>query len=461
MFRRVLLFSILISGYIVQAQCPNVDLTLFTQAEVDSFSADYPNCSILTNDLIVESIGTDVISNLNGLSGITQAKYLVIKQTEISNYTGLDNLEEVEQLTLWANANTTSLEGLTSLHTVGRFDMFFNNSMTNLSGIDNLSSIDFVFIFGNTSLIDISELSFLTTLDQLTIGGNILDNLQGLHNLESVFGDILISNEAISNLDELSSLVNVSGSLYISNNAVLEDISALSNIQSVFDLYVVESPNLINLDGLENIVSVTGTLRVGFNASLVDLSVFSSLVVVGDLDIYENENLISLNGLQNLTQIDRTLSILNNPNLTDILSLDNVSPFEVDSFAIANNGNLSVCDSELICALIASSGVGKTIINNGPDCNSIQEVEDMCLLGVEDETLAAQVRLFPNPAIHEFYIQLPDLVQLNSVDVYTVTGRRVASSLSATVDVRSLPSGVYFAAVDTERGSVIRRLIKE
>jgi hypothetical protein len=46
-------------------------------------------------------------------------------------------------------------------------------------------------------------------------------------------------------------------------------------------------------------------------------------------------------------------------------------------------------------------------------------------------------------------------------DLVTVTGLNVRSISEEVVDMRNLPSGIYFVAVKTSHGSITKRVIKE
>lgn len=65
--RKNLLYICLVISFICYSQCPPLDFVTFnSQAEIDAFATNYPNCTELEG-ISVE--GSD-ISNLNGLSKI-------------------------------------------------------------------------------------------------------------------------------------------------------------------------------------------------------------------------------------------------------------------------------------------------------------------------------------------------------------------------------------------------------
>ncbi len=104
-------------------QCPTDSLILNTQAVVDNFVINYPNCTMLTEQVIIDG-GFTEITNLNGLSDITHAEVLYIQRTQIVDLAGLENLESAVHLAIGSNPDMTTLNGLGGLQTVGSIIFF-------------------------------------------------------------------------------------------------------------------------------------------------------------------------------------------------------------------------------------------------------------------------------------------------------------------------------------------------
>ena len=97
----LLLISLLFTS-IFYAQCPTGNFAdLRTQADVDDFGANFPNCTTLI-DL---RIGTTAVStDLSPLSSLTTVQdLLVIENDDLLNLNGLGNIT-VENLTITQNA---------------------------------------------------------------------------------------------------------------------------------------------------------------------------------------------------------------------------------------------------------------------------------------------------------------------------------------------------------------------
>lgn len=456
----LLLGFFLISSTIGFAQCPTTDIILATQADVDNFASNYPNCTTLTHNLWIGSIASD-ITNLNGLAAITSAQDISIRMTQISDFSGLDSLEDILHLSIWVNPGIQNFEGLGSLRSVVLLDSFGNSSLADLTGFDSIETIENLHLFSNTALTDISQLSFLETINSLTINNNSLTSLNGLQNLQTVVEDLLISNEMLENFNELGALQTIGRSLYISNNAEVNDLGVFANINELEELYVIECPNLANFSGLGNIQTITGRLRIGFNDSLTDMSVFSNLISVGDLDIYTNDNLESLAGLENLQEVNNRLFIDSNNSLTSIEAISDLSTSQIDQVVVINNDNLAVCENLFICTVVSDPNVQKSIYDNTTGCDSIQEVETACALSVSDIELIDTVVLYPNPVSEKLFINVSEGIAFEKVIVYSILGERLQVTSEESINMSSFSVGVYFVEVVTDRGSITQKILRE
>ncbi len=225
-------FSLLIFIFFAQAgsaQCPTDSyLFLKTQASVDSFPIQYPNCTAMPNSLI---IGTEVtepandIHDLTPLSQLASCGGLRISKTALINLQGLSNLESTGFFTVSDNLALESLVG-TKLETVyGDLTIAGNNKLHNFVGLDSLKFV---------------KSSFKTLLNDSLI------NFEGLGELSSIAGDLLVSsNPSLESLDGLSNLHDIHQYLRILNNPKLNDISALENVEPSFDqLEIIGNINL-------------------------------------------------------------------------------------------------------------------------------------------------------------------------------------------------------------------------
>jgi hypothetical protein len=87
------------------------------------------------------------------------------------------------------------------------------------------------------------------------------------------------------------------------------------------------------------------------------------------------------------------------------------------------------------------------------------------VLGVNDNTIANKVSLVPNPANDEVSILITEAVEAD-IRVFDLTGKLVIFQLDVpvvtryTLDVSGLNAGVYFVRINSEIGTVTKKLIK-
>ncbi len=212
--------------------CPPGDVTLATQAEVNQFIIDYPNCTQINGYLV---IGNQV-QNLNGLSNITTITGMLAAQNAISltDVSGLSNLTSVGGNFQLVNTALTNLNGFGALNSVGGYFVIRDNAvLTNFDGFGALNSVGGFFdIADNAVLTNIDGFVALNSVGEyFYIADNaVLTNIDGFGALDSIGGYFYIAyNTALINLNAFSTLTSVGEDIEIRENTVLSDISALQN----------------------------------------------------------------------------------------------------------------------------------------------------------------------------------------------------------------------------------------
>src|SRR5690606_9327446 len=122
----------------LKAQCPAGSVALYSQAAVNNFATNYPNCTEVSGNLTI--LGAN-ITDLTPLSNLTSVGgYLFISNSNLNNLDGLSNLTSVGgYLRINANSNLTNLDGLSNLTSVGGYLFIdFNFNLDNLDGLSNL-----------------------------------------------------------------------------------------------------------------------------------------------------------------------------------------------------------------------------------------------------------------------------------------------------------------------------------
>lgn len=283
------------------AQCPPGDLLIFSsQAEIDDFGVQYPNCTDFNGDIVItgtnivnlyglnglNSIGGDLsflynaaLSNLTGMEGLTTigGSLILIENYILTSMSGLNNLASVEgDVVIQQNNVLISMNGLNSLASVGdALAIGLNPKMTSLSGLDNLNSIE-----SFLGIIDNPILSSITGLENLTsIGGDLsiedcdsLSVLSGLASLNSVGGEFFIKgNPELASFTDLGALTSIGGKMTIQSNYSLTSLSGLDNIDaaSIVNLKIYSNTSLNSCEVLsvcEYLANPGGTILISNNA---------------------------------------------------------------------------------------------------------------------------------------------------------------------------------------------------
>ncbi|MCL2596731.1 MAG: leucine-rich repeat protein [Paludibacter sp.] len=78
-----------------------------------------------------------------------------------------------------------------------------------------------------------------------------------------------------------------------------------------------------------------------------------------------------------------------------------------------------------------------------------------------NETFFENIKIYPNPAKDELKIESGDL-KINSVEITDLTGRSVMVVGGGTaINVSALPTGIYLVKINTDRGVVTKKVVKE
>ena len=148
----------------------------------------------------------------------------------------------------------TNLDGLNGLTSIpGKLIIANNTSLSDLKGLGQLSSIGTLEISGKQAFSDLFPLKNLTEVDSLNIYQTNFTGIEGLVNITSIKENLNIAlNDALVNLDGLENITSV-GNLYIYANNQLMGIDGLRNVTSLSSLTIMWNDALSNLDGLENL----------------------------------------------------------------------------------------------------------------------------------------------------------------------------------------------------------------
>lgn len=192
------------------AQCPPGNVSLLSQADVNTFVATYPSCTTISGFLQIGDSFTD-INNLSGLSALTTISGSLIVQ---------------------GNPNLLNLNGLHNITTIGdELVVVDNSSLINLTGLGGLTTITGnIVIESNAMLEDLSGLSALVQAGGLSLIDNpVLVSLDGLETLTSVALVVIVLNPVLADLSGIAQIdPNVLVALRIEDNSMLSACAVTS-----------------------------------------------------------------------------------------------------------------------------------------------------------------------------------------------------------------------------------------
>ncbi len=436
------------------SSCLPEGITFTSQAQVDSFQINNPNCTYVEGNVIINNLwsGTD-ITNLDGLSVLTSIGGTLRMQDNdyLINITGLINLHSIGgALHIDSNPALTSLSGLDSVSSVGGMVIESSEGLTNLTGLGSLSAI-----YG----------------DCIIEFNHHLTNLAGLDNLNSIEGNVRIKNNTLVNFTGLESLNFIGGNVIIHNGWGLSSLTGLENLTSIGGyLHFFNDNSLTNLTGLNNLNYIGGYLLIDGNSGLVTLTGLESLDSIGgELKIGMNDTLISLAALSNLNLIGGNLVVFQNNSLTNLTGLDNINAESIIDLYFTDNIALSTCDVLSVCNYLASPNGVILLYGNAIGCTSQQEIEAACGVGLDESAVSDQqsaVNIYPNPASSLITISTPAKPDKNTfMTIYNISGQqliqRQITEQQTVVDVSGLPQGVYFLRIRMDTTVQMGKFVKE
>jgi len=421
-----LFFTGLFFSFTVSSQsCLPQGITFATQAQIDSFQINSPNCTQIEGDV---TISGGNITNLNGLSVLTSigGSLSISSCGTLTSLTGLDNVTSIgEELAIQDNDALTSLTGLGNVTSIGGYlEIYYNTALTSLTGLDNVTSIG-----GYLDIYDNDSLTSLTGLEGLTSIGSNLD---------------VFHNNSLTTLTGLNNVTTIGGNLYIQNNDALTSVTELENVTSIGEgLWIYQNAALTSLTGLNNVTSIGLWLQISSNAALTSLA-----------------------GLEGLTSIGGSLSIKDNPALTSLTGLDNIDAGSIHSLYIFDNDTLSNCVVQSICDYLVSPNGTIEIHDNSTGCNSQAEVDSACVYLSTNEILNENLlSVYPNPSSDFITIETSSTPTPSNVIIMNLNGQalitRQITQPKTQLDINSLPSGVYFVRLPGDRTVQVGKFVKQ
>lgn len=256
MKKLILTLALLFVGLTINAQCLPDGYAFKTQIEIDSFYVNYPGCTEILGDVVIN--GPD-ITNLDGFNVLTKfgGNLGIQDNHDLTSIEGLINvITIVGDLKIIDNPYLNTLQGLNKLDSVGGdIEIIHNYYLYHLTGLDNLEYTNNVSIMYNTFLQNIIGINLVKINGDLTImGNNTLLGFLGFDSLKTITGDFKIfDNQALKSIVGMNNLDSIGGALWVYHNQNFEDFQGLENLRYVNFIKLEQNNSLKTLEALENI----------------------------------------------------------------------------------------------------------------------------------------------------------------------------------------------------------------
>ena len=131
---------------------------------------------------------------------------------------------------------------------------------------------------------------------------------------------------------------------------------------------------------------------------------------------------------------------------------------------------LSECALKSICNYIADPQGSLWIYDNDTGCNSVAEVEDACIVGINEQQLSTYLSVYPNPFTTStaigFALNRKSKIQIS---IFNTIGEEVfykenhldQGTHQFSWSPHHLPAGLYYAVLRSEEGVSVVKMIKQ
>jgi len=348
--------------------------------------------------------------------------FLIISSILYSQYTAIPDANFEEALISIGYDDVLDGQVLTSNIINVESINLSSREIVSLTGIEDFIALKTLWIKNN--FIETIDISNLQSLEWIWCSNNDLTslNVSGLSSLEAIWA----SDNSISTIDFTG--LDVLNDVMLSNNLLSSiDVSFLQNIE-LLDV----TNNLLTEIDVSNL-SILKELKVGFNdITELDCSLTEAYLIHCD----NNLNLSSIN-VQNNVISDSDPDLL------------------WYGFLFSNLPNLEfICMDSGEEQALSYSGYDAEIVNvaTGPNCTFANE-----------DFVASDFNIFPNPVKEILNIDNSINAEIRSIRIYDLLGKVVLEEreINNQLDVSHLLRGIFYVKIETDKGVLTKKLIKE
>lgn len=377
---------------LTQALCPETNISLNGQSEVDKFHEDYPECESMEYSIYITSLRDDELIDLSPLNKIIKAQNLRIYQSKkLSSLVGLENLKELSALILEDNDKIETLHGLENIDKLKVLVLNNNSSLKDIGSLpfEKIKVMEDLSINSNDLLNDLAAIAKLDSIKQTffisdTHADIDLDQLNGIHYIGRMALTSVTKLEEIKKFSDnitfgelnIASCVGLK-EIYFSDKMKIEDgfiLIGSSNITSCIintahdslNNFEIKSNNSLQELQINGPFKTVNKIYIQSNNSLTNFSIPSSLEKVEYFNLSYNNKINSITNGAGLKNINN-LSVISNPLLENLSGFDHA--INISLLEISQNPKLANCAIEALCHL--SDPKQAIIHSNGGSCSSI------------------------------------------------------------------------------------------
>ncbi len=340
------------------SQCPTSTIRLNTQAEVDAFPMNYPNCDSLIGDLrIGNTDGNSVtdITNLDSLIYLRHIEFAFISDNLFTDLTGLDSLKTGGYVIIARNPNLVDFTGLSNVEYIDRLQIGYNDVLSSFAGLDKLEGIGYFSCAGIPQIVNFQGMESVK-INSFNIQSNhSLLNLNGLEGIDSLVHFDLRNNSQLNDISALINLPKIGENVFIQNNLSLSNCSieaicdAIVNEQGIIsiqnngtgcasateiysacqgatDFWLKTQAEVDAFVANSGCTNTVGKLTIGYpfesniTSDITSISTLSCIEIIQEkLIIENNDNLLDLGGLDNLISIGSSFRFRKNKRIKDFM----------------------------------------------------------------------------------------------------------------------------------------------
>lgn len=417
-----LFISLVISSSIYAQPCAQ-NLYLNTQAEVDAFAVNFPNCTEILGTLSLSNLDSDIhdLEPLSKLEKIGGSVYIQ-SQSNLTDLSPLNNINHIGGNLAVSNSAAVNIPFQSLEYLASDLTVQANDNLIDFTGFPLLDSLwGDINIFANENLVSIDALNHITkTRGIISIHLNpALESIGGFNSLIETRTVQFVDNPILSVVGGFDNLLTIDGIFNFSNNDDIIIFSGLSNVRYIDNDIIIRNNDILReINGFPLLEFVGEDILIEFNDSLKRISGFPSLLhIVESLDIKSNYGLHSIEGFDTLRRIDETL------NFYECYQLTTINAFE----AIDTVGSVTFRDTWMLEDLSAFSPITKLNRSlNFRNCLSLTDLSGFHNVSTVGRTLSIQgnpklQNLDPLAAVKDIgaYLYIKDNNMLTSIEGLT------------------------------------------